>query len=120
MQLTAGKLIWLIIVLTLVCHCYQQAPLVFCIWHFFGEIYSTTTSDAKQYNEEDELGFLGNFNLWLEAPGSGNTGSVDVTADVPVWLQYNWTGVLDNPKGRATFGIYNSGSNKIIHRLERY
>jgi cytoskeletal protein CcmA (bactofilin family) len=85
-----------------------------------GSSCSTTTSNAKQYKEEDELGFLGNFNLWLEAPGSGNTGSVDVTADVPVWLQYNWTGVLDNPKGRATFGIYNSGSNKIIHRLERY
>jgi predicted acyltransferase (DUF342 family) len=80
----------------------------------------TTTSTAKQYKEEDALGFAGNFNLWLEAPGLGNTGSIDVTADVPVWLQHNWTGVLDNPKGRATFGVYNSGSNKIIHRLERY
>ena len=85
-----------------------------------GSSCSTTTSNTKQYKEQDDLGFLGDFNLWLEAPGLGNTGSVDVTADVPVWLQYNWTGVLDNPKGRATFGIYNSGSNKIIHRLERY
>jgi MSHA biogenesis protein MshQ len=49
----------------------------------------------------------GNFNLTLRAPGAGNTGSIDVTATVPAWLKYNWTGAGNtNPSARATFGTY--------------
>ncbi|ACT48108.1 DUF6701 domain-containing protein [Methylotenera mobilis] len=49
----------------------------------------------------------GNFNLTLRAPGAGNTGSMDVTATVPAWLKYNWTGTGNtNPSARATFGTY--------------
>jgi len=49
----------------------------------------------------------GNFNLTLRAPGAGNTGSMDVTATVPAWLKYNWTGTGNvNPSARATFGSY--------------
>jgi hypothetical protein len=62
-------------------------------------------------------GFAGNFNLWLTAPGAGNAGSIDITATVPSWLQFNWTGTVGNPKGRATFGIFKS---PLIYRRENY
>jgi MSHA biogenesis protein MshQ len=62
-------------------------------------------------------GFAGNFNLWLKAPGAGTAGSVDVTATVPAWLQFNWTGTVANPKGRATFGVYRS---PLLYRRENY
>jgi hypothetical protein len=62
----------------------------------------------------------GNFNLNLKAPGSGNTGFVTVTGNVPVWLQFPWTGVADtNPTARATFGVY-SGNNIFIYQRENY
>ena len=62
-------------------------------------------------------GFAGNFNLWLRAPGAGHPGSINVTAAVPVWLQYNWTGAVANPVGRATFGVFRS---PLIYRRENY
>ena len=61
--------------------------------------------------------FDGNYNLWLRAPGTRT--SIDVTAEVPVWLQYKWrNNVLSNPTGRATFGSIRSG--RIIYRQEMY
>lgn len=62
-------------------------------------------------------GFAGNFNVWLKAPGLGHSGSVDVTANVPVWLQYNWSGTVGNPRGRATFG---SMKSPVLYRRENY
>ena len=64
--------------------------------------------------------FMGNFNLWLKASGFGNSGSIVVTAIVPAWLRYNWTGLVANPKGLASFGVSKSDSSKIVHRQERY
>ncbi len=58
-------------------------------------------------------GFAGNFNLWLKAPGTGHAGSIDITANVPAWLQ----GATGNPKARATFGVYKS---PLIYRRENY
>ncbi|MFQ3236280.1 MAG: hypothetical protein ACI9C4_001851 [Paraglaciecola sp.] len=81
---------------------------------------SVAASSTKQFKEMGVSGFAGDFNLWLKAPGSDNTGSIDVEAIVPSWLQYNWIGVVANPKGRATFGVYKSKSNKVIHRREMY
>jgi len=75
---------------------------------------------GRQYKEVGVTGFAGNFNLWLKAPGAGHAGSIDVTATVPSWLRYNWTGAVGNPKGRATFGVYRSKSDKVIHRREMY
>jgi MSHA biogenesis protein MshQ len=74
---------------------------------------------VKKYKEgaTPSLGFAGDFNLWLKAPGSGNSGAVDVNATLPSWLRYNWTGTLANPVGRATFGIYKS---PLIYRRENY
>jgi len=60
----------------------------------------------------------GDFNLNLRAPGAGNSGSLDVTAVVPDWLKFNWTGAgLNNPSARATFGIYKT---PVIYIRENY
>lgn len=56
----------------------------------------------------------------LSAPGVGNSGAVDLTLDVPAWLEFPWTGAgMVDPKARATFGIYRSGGN-MIYRRESY
>lgn len=55
----------------------------------------------------------------LSAPGVGNSGSVDLTLTVPNWLQFNWSGVMGNPKGRATFGVYRN-VNEFIYMRESY
>ena len=64
----------------------------------------------------------GDFNLFLRAPLPGNDGSVDVTADVPFWLEFDWDASLpglEDPTGTATFGIYD-GDNKRIYTRELY
>ncbi|WP_019898361.1 DUF6701 domain-containing protein [Methylotenera mobilis] len=76
---------------------------------------STAGSVAKRFKEPPENG---NFNLTLKAPGSGNSGTMNVTATVPNWLKYNWTGSgITNPSARATFGIYKT---PIIYIRENY
>ena len=47
----------------------------------------------------------------------GGSGAAATTAGAP-WLQFNWTGAVDNPSARATFGVYRSGP--VIHRREMY
>ena len=75
---------------------------------------------SQSFREGPVAGFAGNFNLNLRAPGSGNTGAVTVTGNVPVWLQFPWTGLADmNPSARATFGI-NGGNNIFIYQRENY
>ncbi len=70
-----------------------------------------------------EFQSAGGYNLNLQAPGASNEGSVDVTADLSAktWLRYDWddNGSLDNPSGRATFGLYR-GSPRHIYLRERY
>jgi MSHA biogenesis protein MshQ len=64
----------------------------------------------------------GNFKLWLRAPGSDNTGNVDVQIDtLPNWLMYDWNGdgTETGPTGRATFGIF-QGNPRQIYMRERY
>jgi MSHA biogenesis protein MshQ len=66
----------------------------------------------------------GSYNLYLKASGTGNLGSVDVTANLATtmpWLQYDWngTGTDIEPTGRATFGLYR-GSPRSIYLRERY
>lgn len=67
---------------------------------------------AKRYAEgaTPTLGFAGNFNLWLQAPGSGQFGSATITAAVPAWL-----GPV--PPAIAAFGRYKS---PLIYRRENY
>ncbi|MDE2089995.1 MAG: hypothetical protein KGJ12_08245, partial [Gammaproteobacteria bacterium] len=62
----------------------------------------------------------GDFNLWLKATGAGNTGSVTVTATVPTWLQFPWTGPANqNPSATASFGLY-KGARPQIYLREVY
>ncbi len=64
----------------------------------------------------------GDFNLFLLAPGDDNDGSVDVSADVPAWLEYDWNASvpgLEDPTGTARFGIYD-GEAKRIYTRELY
>ncbi|MDH3481567.1 MAG: hypothetical protein OEM50_07600 [Gammaproteobacteria bacterium] len=75
---------------------------------------------AGQRYREPPLG--GDFNLFLLAPGAGNDGSTDVTADVPSWLEFDWDAALpglEDPAGTATFGIY-GGDNQRIYTRELY
>ncbi|MBI3898101.1 MAG: hypothetical protein HY308_07370 [Gammaproteobacteria bacterium] len=47
--------------------------------------------------------------MFLKAPGSGNDGSVEISAVADAWLLYDWDGDGahdDSPSGRATFGIF--------------
>lgn len=66
---------------------------------------------------------LGSYNLYLRAPGAGNEGSVDVSANLTsmTWLRYDWDGdtTPDDPTGKATFGTYR-GSPRHIYLRERY
>ena len=79
---------------------------------------ATAGPSERQYKEGGAASFAGDFNLWFRAPGSGNSGSVTVTADVPSWLEYPWDGVtVSDPTARATFGIYKTS---IIYRRENY
>jgi hypothetical protein len=62
--------------------------------------------------------------LSLSAPGSGNDGSVTLTANLGAtqpYLQGNWTGALfdDDPTARATFGIFR-GAGEVIYMRENY
>ncbi|MDD5296313.1 MAG: hypothetical protein PHU46_05310 [Rhodocyclaceae bacterium] len=81
-----------------------------------GRACTGTPPAAKQFKEAGVSGFAGDFNLWLKAPGI--PGSVDVTATVPAWLQYNWSGSVANPKGRATFGVFKAGP--VIYMREYF
>jgi uncharacterized repeat protein (TIGR01451 family) len=54
-------------------------------------------------------GFTGDFNLWLEAPGAGQVGSMKINAAMPPWL--------GDVSATATFGRYKS---PVIYRRENY
>lgn len=70
----------------------------------------------------------GNASLVLTAPGAGNHGYLDLVADAPAWLEYNWDGVDqggdgqtldDNPRARVAFGK-RRGADRLIIRREIY
>ncbi len=69
----------------------------------------------------------GNRSIVFSAPGSGNSGSVDLTIDLSAaganlpWLQGAWTGstFTQNPAARATFGNF-AAPSPVIFRRERY
>src|SRR5450830_194333 len=97
-------------------------PTKTCVWDvaspgLSGAGCTTAGIATKQYKEGPVASFAGDFNLWLKAPGSSNSGAVGITATVPSWLRYNWTGTVANPSSRATFGIYKT---PIIYLRENY
>ena len=67
----------------------------------------------------DDPLIAGDANLWMKAPGAGNDGSADVSADVPTWLEFDWnSGVpgLEDPSGHIVFGIYGGDKNQVYRR----
>jgi MSHA biogenesis protein MshQ len=98
-------------------------PTKTCVWDsgspgLSGSGCASAATASKKYTEgaTPSVGFVGDFNLWLKAPGN-SSGAVDVSATVPSWLRYNWTGTVANPAARATFGIYKS---PFIYLRENY
>jgi MSHA biogenesis protein MshQ len=64
----------------------------------------------------------GSFNLILQAPGAGNSGSVTLEAVVPIWLQFDWDASSpgdENPSAQAAFGLF-SGQHEQIYLRELY
>lgn len=62
----------------------------------------------------------GDFNLHLQAPGQGNTGSARVVVNVPSWLEYTWNDALmSDPSAKATFGVF-SRPGGLIYQRETY
>jgi len=60
----------------------------------------------------------GDLGLSLSAPNA--VGFLDLTLNVPTWLEFPWRTVsAADPTARATFGIY-KGNNKVVYRRERY
>ncbi len=81
-------------------------------------------------NPETSVTLSGRFNagrgnLRLSAPGTGNTGSVDLTVQLDAaaqsWLQGRWSGAAynQNPVARASFGLHR-GSKPLIYLREIY
>lgn len=102
-----------------------------CVWDSgvgtgnSGKGCTSLAQNGKQYKEAGVSGFAGDFNLWLKAPLT--PGDVYVTAVVPSWMQYNWTGSVANPVARASFGSKAPGggaptktSGAVIYRREMF
>lgn len=80
---------------------------------------AAASSSAEQFRGSE---VSGSFNLWLAAPGTGNSGAVTVTATPPAWLQYLWnasSGTNSSPAGVATFGVF-PGQTQRIYQKEVY
>jgi MSHA biogenesis protein MshQ len=80
---------------------------------------SAAASSSERYGS---VAAAGSFNLYLAAPGSGNTGAVTVTATAPTYLQYLWSvgsGSNSNPSGLATFGVFPAPASRV-HQREVY
>ncbi|MEW6569316.1 MAG: DUF6701 domain-containing protein [Chloroflexota bacterium] len=75
------------------------------------------------------LGGLGSFasgslSLDFTAPGTGNSGFVDLAPQLGgmPWLRYDWDGdgaYADEPRGRASWGMYR-GNRNVIYMRERW
>lgn len=90
---------------------------------------STTATLLNPVSPPDDSLFISGMNeLEFSAPLSGNTGYTDIEVDLSdtadgaamPWLQFDWDGdgnFDNNPRGRATFGIY-SRPEEIIYIRE--
>ncbi len=92
-----------------------------CIWDSVGE--SGSFNCASAGNPADQYSAIpvaSNFNLNLMGPGVGNTGVLNVTANSPGHLDFDWLGAgLSDPTGTASFGIHNSNNRMIFMKEVR-
>ena len=91
-----------------------------CVW---GDLTLTrVTLDADKINvtigNNPLVSGVSQFNLSGPLP-VGTRGAVDLTLNVPAWLEYNWTGVVGDPKSRATFGLHRK-ADQFIYQRENY
>ncbi len=78
---------------------------------------SIVDTSSKKFNEPPTAINPGDFNLNFKATGSGNTGALDITADIQDYLKFDWKGLGNtNPTARVTFGIYKGNSKQIYFR----
>lgn len=74
----------------------------------------------RRYTLTPAVGGAGNYTLWLRSPGVGNVGILDLTANVPDWLRFDWRGTGPvAPTARVGFGVY-QGDQRAIHQREVY
>ena len=64
---------------------------------------------------------VGSTNINFSAPGSGNTGYIDINSDFSIlpWLLFDWDNDSNHdnsPSGKATFGIFKGNSKQIYFR----
>ncbi len=75
-------------------------------------------TQATTANITNQPLLTGDGGLFFNAPGAGGDGWVNVELEVDDYLKYNWHNSGDeNPRSRATFGIY-KGSDRIIFLRE--
>ncbi len=96
------------------CSTYQNSQL--SLSNFSGDLQAGETAVLGLPGATPLVGGLvdPNNRIWLSAPGTGNTGTVDVELQTNAWLRYNWSGTGDeNPRAQMTFGQYR-GHDRII------
>lgn len=78
---------------------------------------STPASPARQYTGSASSG---QFVLWLQAPGSGRAGELDLIVQLPDWLRFDWRGSgASDPTVRIGFGVF-AGDRRQIYTREVY
>ncbi len=89
-----------------------------CIWDAAGDsglfACAAAGNPGDQYNATP---LAGDFNLNL-APTGGAVGVLQINADVPDWLRFDWRGTgFENPSATVTFGRYR-GHDRIVYIRE--
>ncbi|MDJ0740657.1 MAG: hypothetical protein QNJ91_13150 [Gammaproteobacteria bacterium] len=93
-------------------------PTETCVWDALNVTTAGCASPGPPALQFATSPTAGLFNLHLQAPGAGNTGVAGVQVLAPDWLRFDWRGAGDeDPRARATFGIFNRG-NQLIYRRE--
>jgi MSHA biogenesis protein MshQ len=79
------------------------------------------TSNAAVAHAPLASGLLG---LTFSAPGAGNVGELDYRVDLGVaatpWLRFDWNGdgtPVEDPTGRASFGLY-AGPRSLVYQRD--
>jgi len=92
-----------------------------CIWDSAGNSGSfNCASPGSLADQYSPTPIAADFNLNLMGPGAGNTGVLNVTADAPAYLEFDWTGTgLNDPTASASFGIQNVDNQMIFIREVR-